>query len=392
MLTKEFMKNSSKTKLRIGLVFDDSLDSNDGVQQYVRTLGRWLIEQGHHVKFLVGETNNAHELQPHVYSLSRNIRVSGNQNKMFIPFFSKARDIQKVLDAEDFDILHIMMPFNPFMGSRVIRRANHSAVVASFHMVGGTWFINTGARLLAILQRPTLKKIDRFLSVSQAAQKFEKDHFGIDSTISPNMVDVRPFASGKPKKFLRGEKGTIVFLGRLVERKGAAHLLNALRRLHGQGRLSGVLVHICGDGELRAELEEFVRDHNLDNNVIFHGFIDESEKADYLASADIAIYPSTGGEAFGIVLIEAMATGRCVVLGGDNAGYRTVLGERPDQLFDPHNEVELAQKIDHYLRSELARKQSCNWQAKAVMQYHVSYVGEKLVEIYKRTIHEKHTN
>ena len=75
----------------------------------------------------------------------------------------------------------------------------------------------------------------------------------------------------------------------------------------------------------------------LGDNVVFHGFLEEDEKNDYLASADVVSYPATGGEAFGIVLIEAMSTGQCVVLGGDNSGYRTVLGEGPNLLFDPLN-------------------------------------------------------
>src|SRR6056297_219762 len=124
------------TKLKIGLVFDDSLDSNDGVQQYVKTLGNWLLKQGHEVRFLVGETHSAGELQKYVYSLSQNISIKGNQNKMFLPIFSKATDIDAVFEKEQFDVLHIMMPFNPLMGSRVIRRSGNIPVIASFHMVG----------------------------------------------------------------------------------------------------------------------------------------------------------------------------------------------------------------------------------------------------------------
>ena len=44
------------SKLKIGLVLDDSLDKPDGVQQYVLILGKWLSSQGHDVHYLVGET------------------------------------------------------------------------------------------------------------------------------------------------------------------------------------------------------------------------------------------------------------------------------------------------------------------------------------------------
>lgn len=387
------MKHSSptKTKLRIGLVFDDSLDSNDGVQQYVKTLGRWLIREGHHVKFLVGETHDAGELQPHVYSLSRNIKVSGNENKMFLPFFSKGADIDAVLEAEEFDVLHVMMPTNPLMGSRVIKRAGMTPVVGTFHMVGGTRFINFGARLMRIAQASTWNRIDTFLSVSTAAKSFERKYFGRDSVVSPNMVDMATFARGETQEFLRGNNGTIIFLGRLVERKGAIHLLEALRILHQQGDLQGVRVHICGDGELRGELEDFVKRHQLHENIMFHGFIAEEEKGDYLASADIAVYPATGGEAFGIVLIEAMSTGKSVVLGGDNSGYRTVLGKRPELLFDPYNHDTLAHKLHHFLNDEKARQHAIKWQLEEVRQYDTEAVGREMVKIYHDAIQSKHT-
>lgn len=373
-------------KLKIGLVFDDSLDSNDGVQQYVKTLGKWLIGQGHQVRFLVGETKNAGELQKYVYSLSRNIKIKGNQNKMFLPLYSKARDIDEALEKEQFDILHIMMPFNPLMGSRVIKRSGNIPKIASFHMVGGTHLINYGASVLSFFQRNTLQKIDTYLSVSSAAQAFEKKHFKIDSQVSPNMVELSAFKAGKRKNFLRGENGTIVFLGRLVERKGVHHLLKALVILKNEGSLDGVLVHICGDGELRDDLEHFTNQHKLKEHVIFHGFIDAAEKADYLASADIAVFPATGGEAFGIVLIEAMATGKPVVIGGNNDGYTTVLGEKPDQLIDPLDAAVFAETLKKYLVSPELRKQAVAWQNSEVEQYDVETVGRDVVSLYYGTI------
>ena len=174
------MKKNSK-HLKIGLVFDDTLDSNDGVQQYVKTLGRWLINQGHEVRFLVGETHDAGDLHQYVHSLSRNITISGNQNTMRLPFISSAKKIEKVLETEKFDVLHVMMPFNPLMGSRVVRRAGNTPVLGTFHMVGGTHFIHLGATALRFLQAFSLRRVDKFLSVSKAAQKFEADHLKIES-------------------------------------------------------------------------------------------------------------------------------------------------------------------------------------------------------------------
>ena len=380
-------------RLKIGLVFDDSLDTNDGVQQYVRAIGRYMMRQGHEVRFLVGETHSAGpDIQPHVRSLSRNVSVRGNQNKMFLPVFARSKHIQAVLDQEQFDVLHVMTPFHPVMAQRVVNRSPNIAKVSQFHMVGSTWFINLGAKLLALIQRRALRSFDVYLGVSQAAKEYAKAYFGLSLTVSPNPVDIAPFRRGKDQSFLRGKTATIVFLGRLVERKGAWHLLAAIRLLHQQGALEGVRVNICGDGEQRQELEDFVITHNLGNVVFFHGYLQESEKADYLASADIAVYPSVGGEAFGIVLVEAMATGRPVVIGGDNAGYRTVLGEYSELLFQPNDHQGLANKIMHFLHDQKARTQALAWQNEAVKQYDLAVVGKSVEKHYYQAIKHRRSS
>jgi phosphatidylinositol alpha-mannosyltransferase len=71
------------SKLTIGFVFDDSLDKPDGVQQYVLTLGDWMKKQGHSVHYLVGATTR--DDIANVHSLSRNMRVAFNGNRMSVP-------------------------------------------------------------------------------------------------------------------------------------------------------------------------------------------------------------------------------------------------------------------------------------------------------------------
>lgn len=373
-------------RLKIGIVFDDSLDSNDGVQQYVHTIGRYLIEHGHSVRFLVGQTSNAGDLQPFVYSMSRNIRVRGNQNKMFLPFYARTADILAVLKKEQFDVLHVMTPYNPVMGERVVRNAGDVALVSHFHMVGGTGLIRMGSKLLSFVQRRSLRSFDEYLGVSSATQEYAKRYFNVSLKVSPNPIDIARFAAGRDKPFLRGQRGTIVYVGRLVERKGARYLLEAAHELLRRQQIDGLRFNICGDGELRAELETYVIEHGLGDYVLFHGYIDENEKPDFLASADLAIFPSTGGEAFGIVLTEAMASGGPLVLAGDNSGYRTVLGQRPDQLFDPHDTVLLADKIHHFLGNSALLSEAKEWQTKEVQKYDIHRVGEQVLEHYRTAI------
>ena len=373
---------------KIALVLDDSLDKPDGVQQYMLTVGQWLTSQGHEVHYLVGETSRTDI--PHVHSLSKNVKVRFNHNRMSMPLPASKSAIRKLLSQENFDIIHVQMPYSPFLAGRIVKIARaKTAVVATFHIAPHSFTVHAANVLLRQITGGSLKRLDDIISVSRVAQDFARQTFGVDSQVIPNTLPLGPFEDAKP--FTKYAKTTnIVFLGRLVERKGCQYLLKAVNRLHREHALpANCQVVICGKGPLEASLKDYVRGHELDEIVRFEGFIEEADKPRYLASADIAVYPSTGGESFGIVLLEGMAAARGVVLGGSNPGYVSVIGEHPEALFDPADETEFAGKLKHYLQDAQARKDAHDWQSRFVKAFDVSTVGKAIVGVYEDALHKR---
>jgi phosphatidylinositol alpha-mannosyltransferase len=369
--------------MKIGFVLDDSLDKTDGVQQYVLTLGQWMRHQGHEIHYLVGHTERKDI--PHIHSLSHNIQTHFNQNRMSTPLPASKKLIKQLLEQEQFDALHVQMPYSPFMAGRVIKAASKTTkVVGTFHIIPFSWIEKTATRLLGLILWRTVRRFNTIYSVSKPAQVFARRSFGVKSTVLPNVVNVAAFHTGKPIKKYDDGKVNIVFLGRLVERKGCMYLLQALEQLHQKHLLMNVRVLICGKGQLSSDLERYVKDHHLSSVVTFVGFVSEEDKPHYLATADIAVFPSTGGESFGIVLIEAMAAGSSVVLGGNNVGYTSVLSERPELLIDPLDTAEFAKILKHFIASKRARQSAAKWQSEHVQQYDVAVVGRKLLEQYDR--------
>ena len=118
----------------------------------------------------------------------------------------------------------------------------------------------------------------------------------------------------------------------------------------------------------------------------FAGRIDENKKADFLGDAELAVFPSTGGESFGIVLLEAMAAGAGVVLGGNNPGYSTVLKEYPDCLFDPRDTKQFANKLRKLLSDAELRRSLHERQGHLIKQYDIAKVGPELVNIYEQAL------
>lgn len=371
--------------MKIGFVLDDGLDKPDGVQQYILTLGRWLQQTGHEVHYLVGETHRRD--LPHLHSLGRNIKVTFNGNRMSIPWPVNKRRLTALLEQQQFDVLHIQMPYSPMLGGRVIKAAPPStAVTGTFHIVAFSWRERIATRLLWLLLRKSLRRIDQTISVSPPAARFARSGLGIRTAVIPNVVDLQAMRSAQPIKKYQDGKLNIVFLGRLVERKGCLQLLHAVELLHRQHHLDNVRVIICGKGHLNNSLQKYVQANHLSKIVHFTGFVTETQKASYLAIANIAAFPSLGGESFGIVLAEAMAAGSQVVVAGDNPGYRSVLGDRPVQLVDPTDTIAFSKKLLHFIRNARDRRAAARWQQYHVIQYDIRHVGPQIVNRYEAAI------
>ena len=381
-------KKQPNSPLKIGFVLDDSLDTPDGVQQYVLTLSRWLVAQGHDVHYLVGETTRTDI--PQLHSLSRNMKVKFNGNRMSMPLPAAKKALRDVLKRERFDVLHVQMPYSPLLAGRIIAAAPaHTAVVGTFHVAPHSRMVYWANKALRVLTRKSLHRFDAVLSVSPVAQAFAKQTFKIDSEVVPNTVNLQPFQAAQPVA-AHADTTNVLFLGRLVDRKGCGHLLQAIAYVEAHKLVSQEYrVVICGKGPLEDELKTFVRQKHLSHRVIFAGFVSEDDKPAYMAAADVAVFPSTGGESFGIVLVESMAAARGVTLAGNNPGYATVMEPFAHTLFEPADTEQFGRMLADYLADAQRRKMVGAAQRDAVAQYDVPAVGARIVEQYRRALHKR---
>lgn len=380
------MAMTDDQKLTIGLVLDDSLDSTDGVQQYVVTLGRWLASQGHDVHYITSETRRTD--LPNLHILSKRMKTRFNGNSGGSPLPASPRAVYKLLADIDFDVLHIQVPYSPFMAGQLISKAKpQTAVIGTFHIFPESKFVTLATRGLGVWVSRQLKRFDKMLSVSAAAQVFSRRTYKIESEVVPNMIDVSKFLvpAQNSNKTLE-----IIFLGRLVERKGVSQFLKAVNYIE-QNQLAHTPYHVTigGKGLLRAQLESYVRTQGLQEKVSFTGFVAEEEKAAFLASGDIAVFPSTGGESFGISLLEALAATPGTVLAGDNAGYRTVMEGFEKQLFNPNDTKAFAELLTLHINSKDIRKKLHVKQKEYVKQFDTAVVSRKVLSKYRDALQQR---
>lgn len=363
--------------MKIIYLLDDTLDKTDGVQQCVITLGEYFRKQGHEVHYFVAETKR-NDLD-NIHSLVRYVSLRFNGNSVRTPLLASAKEIEQLIADISPDVVHVQMPFSPFFSSRVLRRLKDSVcIVGTWHTFPTGRMQRLSHKILAAIIHKPLQLVSPTIGVSKATAEFADSIYKTHSIVVPNAVDITRFARATSLRHIHD----IVFLGRFDSRKGPMHLLKALVELRAVDAKSRRLSVVMGGSGPDLDLcKSYASDNSL--NVEFPGFIPEDEKPSLLASSRITIFPSTGGEAFGISIVEAMASGASVVLAGDNPGYRSILGDKPELLFDPLDSRAFAAKVIHYL--DLSDKESHikkQWLKDKATEYDVTRVATQLMDIY----------
>jgi glycosyltransferase involved in cell wall biosynthesis len=199
-------------------------------------------------------------------------------------------------------------------------------------------------------------------------EKFHEIPFGVDlNKFQPNPVDL-PSASNIVAKaknlvkhindlFIKRDRLDLIFIGGLDKAhyfKGVNILLNSLPSLD-ERRWN---LKIVGDGDLRGEYETLAARLNLGKRVEFVGKLSDAEMIKALQNSDLLILPSiNNNEAFGLVLIEALACG-VPVIASDLPGVRSVFeNKREGLLVTPGSVEDLNHKLEFILKNEAARKE-----------------------------------
>lgn len=367
--------------MKIGLVCPYNIAKGGGVQEIVTAMQTELEHRGHTAKILTPEPRDIPD-----YHRKDHIIFVGGAADFKSPLhttsqFSLAADtagITQMLEEEKFDILHFHEPWVPVLSRQILSRST-SVNVATFHAkLPETLMSRTVVKVVEPYTRAVLKQLDELTAVSEAASEYVRTLTDQPVSIIPNGVDLKKFTTAKRSGSKDGK--TILYIGRLEKRKGIEYLLQAYSLLltrDGDARLI-----IAGDGPDREKLEYLAADLNL-QNVEFLGYVTEKEKLALLRGADLFCSPALYGESFGIVLLEAMATGT-VTIAGNNPGYASVLQDLGSlSLVNPKDPEEFARRLDVMLHDHELRKLWKKWAQEQVKQYGYPRIVDQYLEIYE---------
>jgi glycosyltransferase involved in cell wall biosynthesis len=373
-----------------------------GVETYVRDLSFGLSRRGHDIKVITINTMDAQKEEVidskiQVYRCSPNFHY-GN---VFISF----EIFWKLIKSRDFDIYHIQIPFPLGIEAAAIASClNNIPLIVNYQSEGSTrkasLFYNIMKKIFGFYEwfcrDISLRKARKVIFLT----KTYADNTNLKKKIRNKVIIVKPgtdtlrFSPNNSGSMLRLKYGikpndkVVLFLGSLAEGhryKGVDYLVKALKRV--KDRNNNVKLVIAGGGELVLELETIAADLGLKESVFFAGFVDEELKPQYYAMCDIFVLPSTSSvEAFGLVLLEAMATGRpCITT--DLPGVReNILPGITGLIVPPKDEQALADAILKLVENDELRIQMGFNARKAVEKDSLDKFAEGIEAVYREAI------
>ena len=364
--------------MNIGVVTHAYYPHFGGVTENVSGAARALRQLGHRVLIITAEARGA-EPEPDVIRVGQQRLVPWNGASVNFTYGARLEARLRAIYREArLDLIHIHCPLSPMLPLAGLRAADGWPVLGMFHATARS---NLGYQLFQPYLRREFARLTIATAVSEPAREFVARYFPGTYHLVPNGVDLERFALERP--VLAGGPPTILALGRLDPRKGIEHLIDALPALT---RIVGpVRLVVAGDGPRRPFLVRRAAER-APGMVEFRGAVPRAETPALYAMADCLCAPATRNESFGIVLLEAMASGRPVVA-TDLSGYRRVVTNGgTGWLVPPGDPAALAQALARVLADpERARAMGQAGRERA-QRFSWPRVTERLVALYERAL------
>ncbi|MEK7458753.1 MAG: glycosyltransferase family 4 protein [Patescibacteria group bacterium] len=373
-----------KKRLKIGLFLASDPSKAGGIQAFVSNVSKELALLQQDVVVFGPQVSH-----PHVYEFPSYVPVS---KSLFLNFPSgfQPRVNLPLLNTSDYklDILHIHEPYVPFVTGKLPFTKHATVKIAGFHTgwrSTGLW-VNTVTATL-----PHLKHLYHhyYDGVTYASSFVRKNwHVLFESTVSEKIIryGIRP-----PK--VLGQKSSngkvnVVFLARLVPRKGVIDFLQAIHLLNPKV-FQKIEVTIIGDGPERKIAEMFAQENIHLRKVKFTGELVGEDRLSHLATCDVFVAPYRD-EGFGLTIFEALSNG-CAITGYMNEVFKDTLDGYPEpSLFVSQGNLKaLSKNIEQLVSDKKLREKLSTWGIVQSKKYSWRTVAEQTLQFYRDILESK---
>jgi phosphatidylinositol alpha-mannosyltransferase len=377
--------------MRVAIVVPYSWSFWGGVVEHATEQAAALEQLGVETRILIGHdppgafsrtlhprSGRSEQLPPNVVPLGHSVIVPGNGSlpNLVLSPLAIAR-LRRQLLHEDYDIVHVHEPLTPALGVGALAWSQ-APIVSTFHAAGDSSWRPAATALWGFL----LDRIDHHIAVSGAARDVAGGYHAAEYEILPNGIRV------PERRTDEARNQHVAFVGRHEPRKGLPVLLQAWPTVRAQ---TGVTLRIIGADPLAVSL--LIRRLRIDDDGIeIIGLVSDENLGEELASAQLLIAPSLGGESFGMVLTRAFACATPVVA-SDIDGYRELVTPDVGFLTPPGDPVALTHTVITAL-DEPGRLREAGRAARniALTRYRWDTIARRLVEIYGTLVGGKPRN
>ena len=352
--------------MKIGLVSPYVYPLPGGVTQHVRYLYENLRLRGHDVRILTSSHGLQRASEGDIIRIGKGFSLPVNGSVGTITLSPRfVSQVRATLEREQFDLLHFHEPFVPFL-STILLRLSTSVNIATFHAYGG---FSPSYEFGSKVMKGEAARLHGRIAVSGAAKHFIDRYFPGEYKVIPNGVDVDRFQRAVP--IARWQDGTRICCSSAGTSRARACSSCSRPTASCARPAATAACSSSAPGPLGREARRYVATRRL-QGVEFLGRVSDAEKAQLFRTADVYVSPATGGESFGIVLLEAMAAGTPIVA-SDIHGYKGVVRRGREALLVPPREPkQIAAAVARLLRDDelraemgragLARAQEFSWE------------------------------
>ncbi len=361
--------------MKVGLVCPYAWDVPGGVRTHVADLAVALGDHGHDVSVLA-PVDDPDELPSWVVDGGRPISIRYNGSVARLSLGVRAtRVVRSWIRGGEFDVLHVHEPVAPSL-SLLALWAARGPLVATWHSSHDRSRVLSAGYYIA---QTAMEKVRGRIAVSEDARRTLVAHLGGDAVLIPNGVRVASYASGERLPGVDASRPSVLFLGRMDEpRKGLGVLWEALPAV--LDAVPDLQVLVAGPGDIEDQREELPAD--VAEHVVFLGRVSDEDKARALRTVDVYVAPHTGGESFGIVLVEAMAA-QAAVLASDLPAFRRVLADGTcGRLFANQDSAALAAGLVDLLADPALRSRYVAAADRRVREFDWDRVVDDVIAVY----------
>lgn len=310
-----------------------------GISEHVHFLSRELVALGHEVTVITGNARSPASLRQidrdaerdygyRTRRIGRAVPLPVNKSiarstAIGLPFPTMRRELAGA------DVVHAQGMVGPVLPLLAAAVSDAPVTVGTFHtyVEGGQHW---GYKIATGYLRRLVARLDRRIAVSDACVDGLVGYFPGDYDVIPNGVDCNRFVPLSAAESRPAGPPRILFVGRLEPRNALGDLIRAAAQVAAHGR--DFVIQVAGDGPTQGMNERLARRLGIDDRIEWLGMIHDDLPKRY-REATLLAAPCTLAS-FGVILIEALASGTPVVC-ADNVGFRNVIRDGAPGRFVP---------------------------------------------------------